>query len=296
MSLCPLCCLASLVIDSPMEKGAGVLYVVSTPIGNLEDITLRALRVLKEVDLIACEDTRRSRKLLSHYGINKPLVSYYGPREARKVSCILEPLREGKRVALVTDAGTPLLSDPGWRLVREAIDGGIPVVPVPGPSSVLAALVASGLPLKPFTFWGFPPRRKGELRSFLRETASFPGVHVFFESPRRILTTLEVMCREWGERRVVVARELTKVHEEFIRGSLSWVKGELASREEVKGELVLLVEGGGPFREPWEEKGRRLLEEGFSLRDVAKILKVLYGAPRREVYSRLGEFTAGEGA
>ncbi len=289
----PLFCLPSLVIDFLMDREAGVLYIVSTPIGNLEDITLRALRVLKEVDLVACEDTRHSRKLLSHYGISKPLVSYYGPKEAQRVPYILERLMKGERVALITDAGTPLLSDPGWRLVKEAVGAGITVVPVPGPSSILTALVASGLPVRPVVFWGFPPRKEGELRAFLKEVEAFPGVHLFFESPRRILTTLGVMIQVWGDREAVVARELTKVHEEFIRGTLSTVREVLAAREEVKGEVVLLVMGGEDRKEPWEEKGRRLLEEGFSLRDVAKILKVLYGTSRREVYARLGDVPRG---
>jgi len=229
------------VIDSFMVEKAGTLFVVSTPIGNLEDMTLRALRVLKEVDMVACEDTRRSRRLLPHYGIEAPLVSYYAPKESQKMGYILERLREGRDVALITDAGTPLLSDPGWRLVREALDAGIAVVPVPGPSSVLAALVASGFPLQPFTFWGFPPRNRGDLVSFLKEIGSFPGVHVFFESPGRLLSTLEVMLQERGNRRAVVARELTKVHEEFIRGSLAFVWVVVARREGVKGDFVLLV-------------------------------------------------------
>ena len=280
-------CLPPLVIDSPMEKGLGVLYVVSTPIGNLEDVTLRALRVLKEVDFIACEDTRHSRKLLSHYSISKPMVSYYAPKEAQKAGFILERLKRGERVALITDAGTPLLSDPGWRLVKKAVEAGVPVVPVPGPSSILAALVASGLSICPFAFWGFPPKKEGELKTFLKEVVAYPGVHVFFESPRRVLTTLEVMAQVWGDREAVVAREVTKVHEEFIRGTLSSLKEELAARGEVRGEMVLMVAGGEGREEPWEEKVKRLLEEGFSLRDVAKILKVLYGTSRRDVYSRM---------
>ncbi len=272
-----------------MKEQAGILYVVSTPIGNMEDITLRALRVLKEVDFVACEDTRHTKKLLAHYGINKPLVSYYAPREAQKAEVVLQRLEEGDKVALVADAGTPLLSDPGWLLVKNAIERGVPVVPVPGPSSIMASLVVSGLPLKPFTFWGFPPRKGGKLKGFLEEIAPLPGVHLFFESPRRILTTLEAMLEVWGDRRAVLAREVTKLHEEFIRGSLSSIKGALSSRGTVKGEMVLMVEGGEAPGEPWVEKGRRLLKEGFSVRDVAKILKVLYGVPRREVYSEILE-------
>ncbi len=270
-----------------MEGTTGVLYLVSTPIGNLEDITLRALRILKEVDLVACEDTRRSKRLLSHYGISKPLISYYSPKEAQRVPLLLDRLKKGERVALITDAGTPLLSDPGWRLVKEAIEEGVPLVPVPGPSALLAALVASGFPTHPFAFWGFPPRKKGELMSFLKGIKGMGFTHVFFESPKRLLGTLKVMEEVWGDRRVVVAREMTKVYEEFIRGRLGEVRASLGSRKEVKGEAVLLVEGGEE-EEPWKNRAWVLAEEGFSAKEVAKILKVLYGISKREVYSLLG--------
>jgi len=272
-------------IDLTMEEATGTLYLVSTPIGNLEDITLRAIRVLREVDLIACEDTRRSKKLLSHYGISKPMISYYSPKEAQRVPLLLDRLKKGENVALITDAGTPLLSDPGWRLVKEVIEEGIPLVPVPGPSALLAALVASGLPAYPFAFWGFPPRKKGKLLHFLKSIKGMGLTHVFFESPRRILSTLKVMEEAWGERRVVVAREMTKAHEEFIRGSLREVRASLEARKEVKGEVVLLVEGRE--EEPWKDKALALAKEGFSAKEVAKILKVLYGVSKREVYSFL---------
>jgi 16S rRNA (cytidine1402-2'-O)-methyltransferase len=270
-----------------MDGTTGVLYLVSTPIGNLEDITLRALRILKEVDLVACEDTRRSKRLLSHYGISKPLISYYSPKEAQRVPLLLDRLKKGERVALITDAGTPLLSDPGWRLVKEAIEEGVPLVPVPGPSALLAALVASGFPTHPFAFWGFPPRKKGELLSFLKGIKGMGFTHVFFESPKRLLGTLKVMEEVWGGRRVVVAREMTKIYEEFIRGRLGEVRASLGSRKEVKGEAVLLVEGGEE-EEPWKNRAWVLAEEGFSAKEVAKILKVLYGISKREVYSLLG--------
>ncbi len=269
-----------------MEKGLGVLYVVSTPIGNLEDITLRALKVLKEVDLIACEDTRRSRKLLSHYNISKPLVSYYAPKEAQKAGLILNRLKKGEKVALITDAGTPLLSDPGWRLVKGAVEMGISVVPVPGPSSLLAALVASGLSTCPFIFWGFPPKKKGELVSFLGDLRGMKATHVFFESPRRIKGLLEVMEGVLGDRRAVVAREITKMHEEFLRGTLREVRELIEERGEVKGELVLLVEGGEE-QEVWWEGAQRLAGAGFTVKEVAKALRVLYGVPKREVYALL---------
>ncbi len=268
-----------------MEGTTGALYVVSTPIGNLEDITLRALRILKEVDLVACEDTRRSKRLLSHYGISKPLISYYSSKEAQRVPILLDRLKKGERVALITDAGTPLLSDPGWRLVKGVIEECIPLVPVPGPSALLAALVVSGFPICPFAFWGFPPRKRGELVSFLKGIKGMGFTHVFYESPKRLLGTLDVMEEVWGGKMVVVAREITKVHEEFLRGRLGEVRASLESRKGVKGEVVLLVEGGEEEGEPWKDKAWALAEKGFSAKEVAKILKVLYGISKGEVYS-----------
>ncbi|MBI5559339.1 MAG: 16S rRNA (cytidine(1402)-2'-O)-methyltransferase [Deltaproteobacteria bacterium] len=219
----------------------GTLYVVATPIGNLEDITLRAVRILGQVDLIAAEDTRHTRKLLSHLAISKPLVSYYKDREAARTEKIVEELRSGRDVALVSDAGTPAISDPGAILVAQCHENSIPVVPVPGPSSLVAALSVSGFMQPSFTFLGFLPSKKNQRMKALTAHAQDETVTVFYESPRRICAAL-AECREvLGERDVFVGREITKLHEEFLQGSLSDVLKILESRSQVKGELVVLI-------------------------------------------------------
>ena len=221
---------------------AGRLFVVATPIGNLEDITLRALRVLGEVAAIACEDTRQTLKLLNRYGIRKPLISYYQPREGRRVPEIVRMLKEGRDVALVSDAGTPGISDPGFPLIRAALKDGIPVVPIPGPSAVAAALSAAGLPTHRFLFAGFPPPKKTGLRKCLEALSGEAATLVFYLPTRRIPEFLAAVIETLGDRRVVIARELTKVHEEFLRGQA----GELAAAaggKPLKGEATILIEG-----------------------------------------------------
>ncbi|EDP75287.1 16S rRNA (cytidine(1402)-2'-O)-methyltransferase [Hydrogenivirga sp. 128-5-R1-1] len=217
----------------------GKLYVVPTPIGNLRDITLRALEVLKEVEYIACEDTRRVKILLNHYDIrNKKLISYYEPREEKQIPRIISVLRE-KDVALVSDAGTPGISDPGFRLVRTCIREGIEVEVLPGPSAVITALVGSGLPTDRFVFAGFPPK-KGK-RGFFEELLSCESAtFVIYESPKRLVKTLQLIGEVFGDVWVCVARELTKIHEEYIRGDLSEVIEELEKRKNIKGEVVVL--------------------------------------------------------
>lgn len=225
----------------------GTLYLCSTPIGNLEDITLRALRILKEVDVIVAEDSRRTRKLLAHYDIATPIfTSLYQGVEEERTEAVLKILRKGKRVALVSDAGTPLVSDPGYPLVRACVEEGIPVVSVPGPSAVLSALVASGLPPQPFLFAGYPPRAPSARRAWLSELLRLPYTVVFFESPYRLLKTLAVLAELDPARPTVVARELTKIHEEFVRGSAHTVHAEFAWRKKVLGEVVVLL---GPAEE-----------------------------------------------
>jgi 16S rRNA (cytidine1402-2'-O)-methyltransferase len=222
---------------------AGTLYLVATPIGNLEDISLRALRVLKEVDLVACEDTRRTRKLLSSYQISKPTISYHQHNERERAAELIDKLEAGQSIALVSDAGTPLVSDPGFHLVSEAIIRDIAVVTVPGPSAILAALAASGLPAGEFTFAGFLPSRRGARRARLREFTGARALLIFYEAPHRIRETLLDAIDVLGDRPAVIARELTKLHEEFIRGSLS----ELIKRSDeitLKGEMVLLIAPG----------------------------------------------------
>lgn len=223
---------------------AGRLFVVGTPVGNLEDITLRALRVLGEVAAIACEDTRQTIKILNRYGIRKPLLSYFQPQEGRRVPEIVRLLQEGKDVALVSDAGTPGISDPGFPLIRAALKEGIAVVPIPGPSAVTAALSASGLPTHRFLFVGFPPPKATGLRKLLESLAAEKATLIFFLPTRKIPEFLAAVAGILGDRRVVVARELTKIHEEFLRGTVSELAAAIGSRA-LKGEATVLVEGAG---------------------------------------------------
>ncbi len=218
------------------------LYLVATPIGNLEDITLRALRVLKGVDLIACEDTRQTQKLLNHYGITTRTISYHEHNEMTKAAELVVDLEGGAKIALVTDAGMPGISDPGFRLITLAIRHGVPVVPIPGASAFLAALVASGLPTDSFRFSGFLPAKRGERRTLLETIRTSPRTQIFYEAPHRVVETLEDIVEVLGpERHVVVAREVTKIHEEFLRGRAGQILEKLKSRGDVKGEITLLI-------------------------------------------------------
>jgi 16S rRNA (cytidine1402-2'-O)-methyltransferase len=218
------------------------LYLVGTPIGNLEDITLRALRVLKQVDLIACEDTRQTQKLLNHYAIATGTTSYHEHNEMTRSAELVKQMQQGASVALVTDAGMPGISDPGYRLIALAIRHRVPVVPIPGAAAFLAALVASGLPTDSFRFSGFLPAKRGERREALEAVRNSPRTQVFYETPHRIVEALEDVCEVLGAARlVVIAREVTKLHEEFLRGGASEVLENLKSREAVKGEITLLI-------------------------------------------------------
>jgi 16S rRNA (cytidine1402-2'-O)-methyltransferase len=219
----------------------GTLYVVATPIGNLADITHRALQVLTNVNLIACEDTRHTRKLLQHYGIDTKTVSYHEHNEKQRSEELLQLLQQGSDVAIVSDAGTPAISDPGFRIVRAAIENGITVVSVPGPSALITALVASGLPTDEFFFAGFLPARGVARQTRLRELTSIPVTLIFYEAPHRLAATLKDAYQILGEREAVVARELTKLHEEIRRGKLS-VLAEHYSQSEVRGEIVLIID------------------------------------------------------
>ncbi|WNZ65528.1 16S rRNA (cytidine(1402)-2'-O)-methyltransferase [Myxococcus sp. MxC21-1] len=251
---------------------AGTLYLVATPIGNLGDVTSRALETLRAVRFIACEDTRHSRVLLDHFGIGgKDLVSLPAFAEGQRAGRILDRIGEGEDCALVTDAGSPAISDPGEKLVAEALERGLAVVPVPGPTALVAALSASGLPTGRFHFLGFLPRKGAERRAMLEEVAQLSATLVLYESPRRLSETLPDLLDAWGDRRACVARELTKLHEEFARGTLS----ELAARyaaEEPRGEVVVLVEGRTGETRWSEEELRRALEEGLSRGEKLKAL------------------------
>jgi len=228
-------------LPNPAQAGP-TLYVVATPIGNLEDITLRALRVLKDVDVIACEDTRQTQKLLNHYGITTRTISYHEHNEMTRAAELVKEMQEGASVALVTDAGMPGISDPGFRLISLAIRHHLPVVPVPGASAFLAALVASGLPADSFRFSGFLSAKRGERRAVLEAVKSSPRTQVFYEAPHRILETLSDVVEVLGaSRQVVIAREVTKLHEEFLRGRAGEMLEILKSRDAIKGEVTLLI-------------------------------------------------------
>src|SRR5262249_1993058 len=227
-----------------VESGRqGTLYVVATPIGNLEDVTLRALRVLREAALVACEDTRRTARLLQAHGITTPTTSFFEHNERWKGDLVLRALREGRDVALVSDAGTPGISDPGFRLVRDARAEGLSVVPVPGPSAAVAALSVSGLPTDRFLFVGFLPPRAHARRPALRDLAAARSTVVIYEAPTRAIDSLTEMVEAWGDREAFLCREATKVHEEYVRGRLGTLRDALAGRGEVKGEIVLVVAG-----------------------------------------------------
>ncbi len=224
--------------DKPLAPG---LYLVATPIGNLEDITLRALRVLRQADRIACEDTRQTQKLLNHFAIQTPTVSYHHFNESNRAAQLTADLQAGARIALVSDAGTPAIADPGTHLVTLALAAGIPVFPVPGANAALAALIASGLPADSFTFHGFLPSKQGPRRTLLEALPHGPQTHIFYETPHRILEALADLAATFGPAQpVVLARELTKLHEEFLRGPAAEVYATLAARPQVRGEMVLL--------------------------------------------------------
>jgi len=226
------------------EKRSGKLVVVATPIGHLDDLSPRARAAFAEADLIACEDTRHTGRLLAHLGIKKPLVSLHEHNERQRLPRLLADLAEGKTIAVASDAGTPLLSDPGFVLVREAAAGGARIEPIPGPSAILAALVASARPPYPFTFAGFPPPKSGKRRTFYKQWATIGHTLVLFESPHRLLPSLADAQSEMGDRPIAIARELTKLHEEVLRGRLSEVRETLEKRPSLKGEFVLVVGAG----------------------------------------------------
>jgi 16S rRNA (cytidine1402-2'-O)-methyltransferase len=269
---------------------AGKLFLVATPIGNLEDITYRAVRVLREADVIACEDTRQTRKLLDHYDISKPTVSYHEHNEAERAVELASRMAAGATVALVSDAGMPLISDPGYRLVRAAIGLEVPVEPVPGPSASLAALAGSGLPSDSFYFGGFLPSKPGQRAKALEARADESATLIFYEAPHRILEALEAIAQTLGPRPVVVARELTKVHEEFLRGTAVEVRAQLAARDSVKGEMTLLIgraAAPAPDDTPLTDAVAALVQGGTPRMDAIKQVARKRGLSKREVYDRL---------
>lgn len=273
----------------------GTLYLVATPLGNLEDITLRALRILREVPLIGAEDTRHTRKLLNHFAITTPAMSYHEHSGEAGIAAVLAALANGD-VALVSDAGTPAISDPGSDLVRAALQAGYPVVPIPGPSAVVTALIASGLPTDQFTFLGFLPRRSQERRALLQSVSHEARSLVLYEAPHRLRACLDDLLTVLGDRDACLARELTKVHEQWLRDSLSKLRARYMGEDEPRGEFTIIVAGASPTPEasPEEqpealhatarERLRSLLGEGYSTRDAAAQVARELAMPRREVY------------
>ena len=270
----------------------GALYLVATPIGNLEDISLRALRVLREADLVACEDTRHTGNLLAHFEIEKPTISYHEHNEADRTPELLAKLEAGLRIALVSDAGTPLISDPGYRLVTAAIAAGIPVVPIPGASAMLGALSASGMATDSFRFCGFLPPKVSQRRKLLEQLGEETCTLVCYEAPHRILETLADITEVLGDRPVVVARELTKMHEEFLRGTASEVAAMLAARPSVKGEITLVIGKGSVVVSdtPVEEAVAALEAQGVTRMDAIKQIARERGLSKREVYKQVTPF------
>jgi 16S rRNA (cytidine1402-2'-O)-methyltransferase len=273
---------------------SGTLYVVATPLGNLEDITLRAVRILKSVSLIACEDTRHTAVLLRAHAVTTPTTSYFEHNERWKGERILESLRAGRDGALVSDAGTPGVSDPGYRLVRDARAENIAVIPVPGPSAGIAALSVSGLPTDRFLFVGFLPAKAAARKRALADLATSRETLVFYESPVRVVASLTDMAEALGNREAFLCREATKLHEEYTRGTLSVLSDTLASRAAVKGEFVIIVSGASDDPRPLESVESlfaRLTAEGKTRREAVKEVARLLGLPARDVYKRVLEGT-----
>jgi 16S rRNA (cytidine1402-2'-O)-methyltransferase len=264
------------------DSTAGILYVLGTPIGNLEDVTLRALRVLREADLIACEDTRQTQKLLNHFDIQTKTISYHEHNELTRAAELVLQLEQGAKVALVTDAGMPCISDPGYRLVHLCVRHHVKVVPIPGASAVMTALSAAGLPTHSFHFAGFLPAKEGARRKALQILSTIPGTLVLFESPHRVVALLTAAQEALGDRPVVVARELTKMHEEFLRGSCSEVRAFLECRERIQGEVTVLIGESDP-------NGQRVAdaaEEGLPLAERVEHLIEVDGLSRMEALKR----------
>jgi len=283
--------------QNPQSKSAPALYVVATPIGNLEDITLRALRILKEVDLIACEDTRQTQKLLNHYGISKPTTSYHEHNELTRSRELVMQLEEGRSIALVSDAGMPNISDPGYRLVSLAIRHHIPVVPIPGASAFVAALAASGLPTDSFHFAGFLPVKSGQRRQLLEQLRNSEHTEIFYEAPHRLQEALSDVAEILGpDRYIVIAREVTKLHEEFIRGSAGELAHKMKERE-IRGEITLLIGKAEPQSQsntaPPAKKNLRarlhqiMAGQQLDEKSALKILAKEMGISKSEAYREL---------
>ena len=283
--------------DGPQNK-IGCLYLVATPIGNLEDISLRALRILREADKIACEDTRHTRKLLAHYEIRAATTSYHAHNEIELAPKLAAEIAAGATIALVTDAGTPSISDPGHRLITACLESGLAVVPIPGPSAVIAAVTGCGLPADAFTFVGFLPSRTGERRKVMRDLANEPRSVVFYEAPHRLLESLADAREIFGNRRAAVARELTKVYEEFLRGTLDEILAQFREKPP-RGEITVVIAQADPTTAEAEDAGDRLKislaqrvaeiesEKGVDRKAALKIAAHERGINKRDAYKQL---------
>ena len=283
------------------KEQSGILYICGTPIGNLEDITLRCLDVLKKVDLIAAEDTRHTEILLNHYQIRKPSTSYHKYSKEKKVEHILQLLQEGKKIALLSDAGMPGICDPGYEIIRKAIENSITIIPIPGVSALTTALVVSGFALERFVFEGFVPRKKGEKRRFFLNLKDEERTIVFYETPHRIKDTLNTLKEVMGDRRIVIARELTKKFEEIIRGKLSSVADSLNNRE-IKGEITLVLEGNRASKKEdifctqdyvreakLEKEIQNYVNQGLYIKDIVSLVTEEYDISKKWVYEKVLE-------
>jgi len=279
-------------MNSPGSKSAptGTLYVVATPLGNLQDLSQRAIEVLKQIDLVAAEDTRRSRALLSHFGISAQMESYHGDSSPARIQHIVKQLVSGKHVALLSDSGTPAVSDPGAELVRQAVDRGVKVVPIPGPSAVTTAFSVAGISASGFLFAGYPPRKASEKRQFLAQIAAQPRPVILYEAPQRVAETLQLLVEVCPQRQIVIARELTKLHEEIRYGLVAEIAEAISSQEQ-RGEFTLVLNAAPqPTRssriseENVREAVEAMLGAGLSHRDAARIIELLTGLSRNEAY------------
>ena len=258
------------------------LYLVPTPIGNLEDITLRALRILREADLIACEDTRTSGILLHHYEINKPLTSFHVHNENEKLNLLLEKLRNGEKIAVISDAGTPGISDPGWILLKHAVDENIEIDVLPGPSALLPAVLMSGLNPQPFVFMGFPPEKPGERKKLFESLKNFPFTICFYMSPHKIERQISEIINIFGDRQAALVREISKIFQESIRGNLSEIFKKL--KDGIKGELVLVIEGRLQINnDEWREEAKKIFADGLSVKDTVNIISEKYKIAKNEI-------------
>lgn len=290
--------------DPNKANKKGMLYVVATPIGNREDITLRALNILREVDLIAAEDTRKSGNLLAHYRIKNRLISFHEHNEKQRTPELIGKLLGGTTIALVSNAGTPSVSDPGFRLIKTAIDNKIAVTPIPGVSAAIAAMSVSGLPTDSFVFIGFAPKRKGKRMKFLSELSAEPRPLIFYESPKRILSLMEEIISCMGDRNAILAREMTKLHEEFIRGTVSHILTTIRARPAVKGECTLLVAGGEASEQIDLESVKTEIKAALekdqnSPSEIARTIAKKYSLAKNEIYDLMlkirGQKAAEEG-